>query len=295
MKRETRNEKNIASVHYICAMRRARYLLVPLVAYLALMFCTPLPDQLILFPSSQRIDAHGATRQAILFQNGELEIWTARSRIAQQRDHVDAYVLRFYGNADRAERWVMPEADAFGERAIEVWGMNYPGFGGSSGPARLARMSPAGLAAFDALKSKADNKPIFLFGASIGSAVAMNVAANREVRGLILHNPPPLRQIILRNYGWWNLWLLAGPVALQIPRELDSVANAKRIHARAIFLLAENDEIVPPKFQRLVVDSFPGQKEVITLPAAYHNSPIEGPVVTEIHHAYDWLFGASIP
>src|SRR6478736_2180132 len=66
------------------------------------------------------------------------------------------------------------------------------------------------------------NPPIYVFGASIGSAVAMDVAANREVRGLILHNPPPLRQIILRNYGWWNLWLLAGPVALQIPRELDS-------------------------------------------------------------------------
>jgi Esterase/lipase len=218
-----------------------------------------LPDKLILFPTTYRIDPHGATRQTIPFQNGELEIWTARSRLARQRNHVDAYVLRFYGNADRAERWVALDADAFGERAVEIWGMNYPGFGGSSGPARLKRMSPAALAAFDALKSKAGNPRIYVFGASIGSAVAMNVAANREVRGLILHNPPPLRQIILRNYGWWNLWLLAGPVALQIPRELDSVANAKRIHAPAIFLLAENDEIVPPKFQRLVVDAFTGE------------------------------------
>jgi pimeloyl-ACP methyl ester carboxylesterase len=258
-----------------------------------MMFCTPLPDQLILFPTTQRIDAHGATRQTIPFQNGELEIWTARSRLAQQRNRVDAYVLRFYGNADRAERWVALEADAFGERAIEVWGMNYPGFGGSSGPARLKRMSPAALAAFDALKSKAGNQAIFVFGASIGSAVAMNVAANREVRGLVLHNPPPLRQIILRNYGWWNLWLLAGPVALQIPRQLDSIANAKQIHAPAIFLLAENDEIVPPKFQRLVVDFFAGEKQVITLPGAYHNSPLEGPVVEEIRRAYDWLFGTT--
>jgi pimeloyl-ACP methyl ester carboxylesterase len=282
-------------MHYICAVSRARYLLVALlVAYLALMFLTPLTDQLILFPTTQRIDAHGAARQTIPFQNGELEIWIARSRLAQQRNHVDAYVLRFYGNADRAERWVALEADAFGERAIEVWGMNYPGFGGSSGPARLIRMSPASLAAFDALKSKAGNQPIFVFGASIGSAVAMGVAANREVRGLVLHNPPPLRQIILGNYGWWNLWLLAGPVALQIPRELDSVANAKRIHAPAIFLLAENDEIVPPKFQRLIVDSFAGEKQVITLPGAYHNSPIEGPVVAEVHRAYDRLFGATV-
>ena len=282
-------------MYYICAVRHERYLLVALVAYLALMFLTPLPDQLILFPTTQRIDAQGAARQTIPFQNGELEIWTARSPLAQQRNHVDAYVLRFYGNADRAERWVALEADAFGERAIEVWGMNYPGFGGSSGPARLKRMSPAALAAFDAMKSKAGNQPIFVFGASIGSAVAMNIAANREVRGLVLHNPPPLRQIILRNYGWWNLWLLAGPIALQIPRELDSVPNAKRIHAPAIFLLAENDEIVPPKFQRLVVDSFAGEKRVITLPGAYHNSPIEGPIVAEIHRAYDWLFGASVP
>src|SRR5213075_3447637 len=101
------------------------------------------------------------------FHNGELEMWTAPSHLAKQHDRVDAYVLRFYGNADRAERWVGLEADAFGERAIEVWGMNYPGFGGSSGPARLKRMSPAALAAFDALKSRAPNQPIFVFGASI--------------------------------------------------------------------------------------------------------------------------------
>jgi pimeloyl-ACP methyl ester carboxylesterase len=267
------------------------FLLAVLAAYILMMFCTPLADQLILFPTTQRIDAGGATRQAVPFQNGELEIWTARSRLAQQRNQVDAYVLRFYGNADRAERWVAFEADAFGERSIEVWGMNYPGFGGSAGPARLVRMSPAGLAAFDALKSKAGNQPIMVFGTSIGSTVALHIAANREIGGLVLHNPTPLRQLALRKYGWWNLWLLAGPVALRIPPELDTIANSKRIHAPAIFLLAENDEIVPPKFQRLVVDSFAGEKKVITLPGAYHNSPIEGAVVAEIHHAYDWLFG----
>jgi len=212
------------------------------------------------------------------------------SRIIRLSYHTPGYVA-----LARAayECWAALEADAFGERAIDVWGVNYPGFGGSTGPARLKRMGEAGVAAFDALKTKADGKPIYVFGASIGSAVALHVAANRDVRGLVLHNPPPLRQIILRNYGWWNLWLLAGPVALQIPPDLDSVANAKRIHAPAIFLLAENDEIVPPRFQRLVVDSFAGEKQVIPLPGAYHNSPIEGPVVTEIHHAYDWLFGAA--
>ena len=270
----------------------AYFLIAILAAYLVMMFAGPLADQLILFPTTQPIDPHGATRQTVPFQNGELEIWTARSRLARQQNRVDAYVLRFYGNADRAERWAALEADVFGDRAIEIWGMNYPGFGGSSGPARLSRMADAGLATFDALKSTTDNKPIFVFGASIGSAVAMHVAVNRDVRGLVLHNPPPLRQMILRNYGWWNVWLLAGPVALQIPPSLDSIANAKQIRAPAIFLLAENDEIVPPRFQHLVVHSCASEKEVITLPGAYHNSPIEGPVVAQIDRAYDWLFGS---
>jgi len=106
---------------------------------------------------------------------------------------------------------------------------------------------------------------------------------------LILHNPPPLRQMILRQFGWWNAWLLAGPVALQIPRDLDSIDNAKRINAPAIFLLAEKDEVVAPRFHRLVVDAYAGDKRVIALPGARHNDPIEGAALSDFHGALDWL------
>ena len=149
-----------------------------------------LPDQLILFPSTQAINPHGAIRKTIPFENGEVELWTARSRRAQQLGRAEIYVLRFYGNADRADRWVAAEADMWNERAVEIWGMNYPGFGGSTGPARLKRIAPAAMAAFDALQHEAGNRPIVLFGASIGSAPALHIAAHRPVAGLILHNPP---------------------------------------------------------------------------------------------------------
>src|SRR5881398_600908 len=256
------------------------------------MFLGHLPDHLILFPTRTPINAGGAVRKTIPFQNGQLEVWIAQSRLARAKGNPEVYVLRFYGNADRAERRPAAEAEMWSDRAVEIWGMNYPGFGGSTGPARLSKIGPAALAAFDELKRHARDSPIVPFGASLGATAALHVAASRPagIAGLILHNPPPLRELILRQFGWSNLWLLAGPVALQIPRDLDSVANAKRIRAPAIFLLAENDEIVPPRFQRLVVDSFAGEKQVIRLPGAYHNSPIEGPVVTDIHHAYDWLF-----
>lgn len=110
-------------------------------------YCTviglaPLPDRLILFPTTARIDPGAAERKAVAFAGGELEIWRAASPLAQRTGRADIYLLRFYGNADRAERWVADEAGMWGQRAIEVWGVNYPGFGGSTGPARLASIRP---------------------------------------------------------------------------------------------------------------------------------------------------------
>ena len=249
----------------------------------------PLPDRLVLFPTTHRIDAGAATREPIPFENGELEIWRGASKQAQQRGNDPIYLLRFYGNADRADRWVEAETEMWNNRPVVVWGMNYPGFGGSTGPARLARLGPAALAAFDELKRTAGDRPIIVFGASLGTTTALHVAAHRPVTGLILHNPPPLRQIILRQFGWWNLWLLAGPLAQKIPADLDSIANARKVRVPAIFLLAENDEVVAPKFQRLVVDAYAGKKRVIPLVGAGHNSLIEGTEFTELQNGVDWL------
>ena len=270
-------------------MRETRIVLAIVAAYLILILFGHLPDHLILFPTKGPIDAGEAARKMVPFQNGELEVWTAKSYRAKQRAGADIYVLRFYGNADRADRWVAAEAEEWNGRAVEIWGMNYPGFGRSTGPARLSRIGPAAITVFDELKRHAAGRPIVVYGASLGSAAALHVARQRPVAGLILHNPLPLRQMILRRFGWWNLWLFAGPIALQIPRDLDSISNAKAIQTPAIFLLAEKDEIVPPRYHRLVVDGYAGQKRVISLPGAYHNDPVEGAALAELNHALDWL------
>jgi hypothetical protein len=57
-------------------------LLVLGLVYFAVMFFSHLPDHLILFPTTAPIDAGGAVRKTILFEKGELEIWTAQSRRA---------------------------------------------------------------------------------------------------------------------------------------------------------------------------------------------------------------------
>ena len=259
------------------------------------MFFGHLPDHLILFPTTAPINTGGTGRRTIPFENGDLEIWTAQSQSARQQGRADVFILRFYGNADRADRWAALEAEMWNDRAVEIWGMNYPGFGGSTGPARLAQIGPAALAAFDALTREAADRAIVAYGASIGATAALHVAAQRPIAGLVLHNPVPLREIILRQFGWWNLWLLAGPVALQMPRDLDSIANARASRTPAIFLLAEKDEIVAPRFHRLVVQAYAGEKRIIELRGAHHNDPIEGAALADLNDALGWVLTKSSP
>jgi pimeloyl-ACP methyl ester carboxylesterase len=183
---------------------------------------------------------------------------------------------------DTALRW--------GQRPVEAWAVNYPGYGGSPGPARLKAIPPSALAAYDALAAKANGKPIFLIGQSLGSAAALYVAANRPCAGMVLTNPPPLRSLILGNFGWWNLWLLAGPVALSVPPELDSLANAKKVKVPTVFLLAGDDHVVPPKYQAKVFDAYAGEKRVIRRAEADHNDPLDGVASEEFEVAMDWLW-----
>jgi pimeloyl-ACP methyl ester carboxylesterase len=273
--------------------RRSRIALVFGALYLSAIFLGRLPDHLILFPDTTPIDTAGAIRKAIPFQNGDLEIWTAKSQGLGRDERPDVYVLRFYGNADRAEHWASAEAGAWNGRAVEVWGVNYPGFGGSTGPARLNLIGPAALCAFDALQKSAAGRPIVVCGTSLGTTAALNVAAHRRVAGLILQDPPAIRPMILREFGLWNLWLLAAPLSLQIPLDLDSVANARLTRTPAIFLLSEKDHVVPPRFQKLVVDAYAGEKRTITLKGAQHASSVTGVALTNFFEALDWLLPQS--
>src|SRR3989442_15653150 len=107
---------------------RKRVIAVVLFAlYFAVPGCVHLPDRLIMFPTTARIETGGAIRKSIPFEKGEIEVWIAASQIAR-RTRPEAFILRFYGNADRADRWVALEAEEWNNRAVEVWGMNYPGF-----------------------------------------------------------------------------------------------------------------------------------------------------------------------
>jgi hypothetical protein len=278
--------------------RRRRFLLravlivLPLYT-LAVMFggCA---NRMLLHPSRHAIDAGHAVRLTVAHNGRQVEIWSARSPALADGAEPRAYVLEFCGNATRAEEIAQFVAQRWQKHPVEVWVMNYPGFGGSEGRAELKTIVPSATATYDALARRAGGRPIFIEANSMGTVPALYVAGSRPVAGLVLQNPPPLRRLILGRYGWWNLWLAAGPIALEVPRDLDSLSSARRGRAPAVFLVGESDSLVPPKYQQLVIDAYAGPKQVIRMRDTTHWQPVTGQAETQLADEIDRLWEQAV-
>src|SRR4051812_40768117 len=136
-------------------------------------------DDLLLHPSTGAANAGSAERRTIDLRGKTVEVFVAQSTGAKASGEARAYALEFCGNASRAEYITDYVAKRWGDRPVEVWVMNYPGFGGSTGPASLSAIPPAALATYDALAEQAGGKPIVVAGSSLGCAAALCVAARR--------------------------------------------------------------------------------------------------------------------
>jgi uncharacterized protein len=261
-----------------------------LVTLIAIAGCA---DRLILFPPGNAIAGPGVQRRTLAHGKNTIEIFTAGSPGATNLEP-RAFMLEFTGNMTRAEQIVAYVASRWGDKPVETWVINYPGYGGSTGGARLRNIAPAARATYDELRRVAGDRPIFIAGQSLGSVTALYVAANRPVAGVIIQNPPAVRDQIWQQHGWWNLWLLAAPTAWQVPRELDSVANARRIAAPAVILLADADTVVPPRFQRRVADAYAGEKWIIVQKGGTHVTALSDADAERLRDGMTWLFDRAV-
>ncbi len=236
--------------------------------------CSPMIDRLTLFPTTGAIDT-SAERRTIAWGDGRMiEVWVLRTR-PDSREPAEGFVLVFTGNASRAERVIEGKGREWDGQDLEIWAVNYPGYGRSDGPARLKSIARSSLEVYDAMRREAGERPIYLDGTSMGTTAALCVAGRREdVAGLVLKNPPPLAQLIRGEFGWWNLWLLAGPISLAVPGELDSLANARRSKAPALFIISGRDRVVPYAYQKRVLEAYVGPTTVIERTRSDHNDPL---------------------
>ncbi|MBX6425482.1 MAG: alpha/beta hydrolase [Variibacter sp.] len=173
-------------------------------------------------------------------------------------------ILYFQGNAGglnlRADRFRRLVADGFGLLAL-----GYRGYGGSTG-----RPSEAGLlrdaeAAYRFAASRYPAARIALWGESLGTGVAVALAAERPVARVILESPFTAAVDIAASIYWFV------PVRLLMRDQFRSDERIARVSAPVMVLHGARDAVVPIRFGERLYSLITAPKRFVRLAEAGHN------------------------
>ena len=175
-------------------------------------------------------------------------------------------VLYFGGNAEDVSG-LIGVADRFAGSSLML--LNYRGYGGSEGVPGEPALFEDALFAYDyaARRSDVDPQRIVAMGRSLGSGVAVHLAAHRPVAAVVLVSPyDSVRALAQSVYPWM-------PVKLLLKHPFDSLSHAAALRAPLLCLVAERDGVIPPAHSRRLFDAWgAGQKRWIELRGADHDN-----------------------
>ena len=164
-------------------------------------------------------------------------------------------IVYFHGNGGhigyRAERLRRFARERFGVLMAE-----YRGYAGNPGSPSERGLLSDGEAALDFLgREGVGADRVVLWGESLGSGVAVYLAAQREVSGLILEAPfTSVAAAGQRHYPFV-------PAALLIRDRFDSLSRIRQVTAPLLILHGERDAVVPVSHGRALLDAASGPKE----------------------------------
>jgi pimeloyl-ACP methyl ester carboxylesterase len=173
-------------------------------------------------------------------------------------------VIYFGGNAEEIS-WTL--ADAHWPSQWTIVGLNYRGYGASEGTPGERALTADALAIYDAVTRREDVDPrrIVVFGRSLGTAIAVHLAAERTVAGAVLVSPyDSLTEIGKRHYPWL-------PVSWLLRHRFDALADAMRSRMPLLAIVGGADSIIPPERSRALFDAWAGPKTWQAVPGADHN------------------------
>jgi uncharacterized protein len=173
-------------------------------------------------------------------------------------------IAYFHGNGGhigyRFERLLRFAREGYGVLMLE-----YRGYGGNPGtPTEAGFYTDARAAlAFLDREAVAPNR-LVLYGESLGSGVAVELAAQHSIAALILEAPPTsVAEVAQCHFPYV-------PAARLVIDRFDSLSRIGRVKAPILILHGERDRVVPIRFGRALLDAAPEPKEGWFAPEAGH-------------------------
>ncbi len=172
-------------------------------------------------------------------------------------------VVYYSGNAEEVS-WLLEETKRFPSHAFLL--MNYRGYGRSTGKPHESTLFADALAVFDAVarRPELDRDRVLLWARSLGTGVAVHVATERPVAGLVLVSPydsitalATLHQPLLKGL---------------LTQHFDSIGKAPRVRVPMTALAAIRDTLIPIAHSDRLVKAWGGSARLVSLPQGEHQS-----------------------
>lgn len=148
---------------------------------------------------------------------------------------------------------------------------SYRGYGGNPGAPSEAGLYADAHAALDWLEAQGVAPArIVLFGESLGSGVAVQLAKERHLAGqgvgAIVLQAPFTSTVDVGARHYWYL-----PVSLLMRDRFDSASKIGEIGTPLLVLYSDSDTVVPPRLSKALFDAAAEPKELREYPQAGHN------------------------
>jgi hypothetical protein len=173
-------------------------------------------------------------------------------------------VLYFHGNGGSL-RWRTDRFQALTVDGTGLLALSYRGYGGSSGRPTEAGLLADAAAAYAFAADRYGAARLALWGESLGSGVAVALAAERPVGHVILESPFTSAADVGAAVYWFF------PVRLLMKDPFRSDLRVGKIKAPVLVLHGERDTVVPIALGERLYALINAPKRFVRFPAAGHN------------------------
>jgi pimeloyl-ACP methyl ester carboxylesterase len=177
-------------------------------------------------------------------------------------------VLYFHGNMDNISRYA-GYAGHFTRNNYEVWMIDYPGFGKSTGDRSEQILYADAMEMYKMARARFGPDSIILYGRSIGTGIASQLATKRSCKRLILETPYYSMDALMRHYAFIY------PVSSMTKYHFPNHEYLEKVIAPVTMFHGTNDEVIPYKNSKRLLklrdQTHPGTSELVTIEKGKHN------------------------
>lgn len=188
-------------------------------------------------------------------------------------------VLYFHGNKKNIS-WYARFAPVFTKNRWEVWMIDYPGFGKSTGVFTEQKLYDWALTLYKLARANFPPDSIVIYGKSMGTGIASQLASIRDCRHLVLETPYFDMPSIIDNY------LPIYPVDKMIHYKLPTWKYLQNVTAPVTILHGTDDWIIPYRNAKRLKPYLKSNDVFVTVEDGNHNNLYTFPLVT---HTLDSL------